>query len=74
MKVSTLSQKALDELSQGMELIEVMRKNEDFFECIKAITSLMEIMKEDKEFVKALSDLRNSTKNLWRAKIENTKK
>jgi hypothetical protein len=69
MRVDRLSKKGLKHLKDGLKLIEEMKKNEDYFECIKTIMGLMEFFKEDEEFYNSLYNLRDSTKNLWKNKL-----
>ena len=70
MKVATLNKEALDILSEGLVLIQTMKDNKDYLDCIKAIMGLMEIFEEDKEFHTVLFSLREETKNLWRSQIK----
>lgn len=74
MKISNLSGRNLESLQEGLIMIQAMKINEDYLECIKAIMGLMELFKDDAGFHKLLVDLRDETKNLWRKKIDKNKK
>jgi hypothetical protein len=69
MKVATLNEKGLEELREGMEIIDAMRREGQYFEVIKGLTDLMEMFKEDIEFYKLIDNLRNDAKDMWRDAI-----
>lgn len=70
MKIANLSKRNLDIVSEGMVHIEKMRKEKEYLLAIKAIMGLMEMFEEDIVFHKALTDLREETKNNWKKEIE----
>lgn len=71
MLINKLNKKGVIYLNKSIKLIEEMKKNEDYFECIKVIKELIIFFNEDNEFCKILNQLKKITETLWEEKIKN---
>jgi hypothetical protein len=71
MMINKLNKKGVIYLNKSIKLIEEMKKNEDYFECIKVIKELIIFFNEDNEFCKILNQLKKITETLWEEKIKN---
>jgi hypothetical protein len=69
--INKLNKKGVIYLNKSIKLIEEMKKNEDYFECIKVIKELIIFFNEDNEFCKILNQLKKITETLWEEKIKN---
>jgi hypothetical protein len=69
MLVNKLNKKGVIYLNKSVKLIEEMKKNKDYNECINVINGLIEFFKEDNDFCKILNQLKKSTETLM---YENT--
>ena len=71
MLVNKLNKKGVIYLNKSIKLIEEMKKNEDYYECIKVIKELIIFFNEDEEFCIILNELKKTTENLWKEKYKN---
>lgn len=69
MLVNKLNKKGVIYLNKSIKLIEEMKKNKDYIECIQLIKELINFFKEDIEFCKILNQLKETTETLM---YENT--
>jgi hypothetical protein len=70
---ANLSRRNQRQVEQGLNIINKMKEDGDYFHVIKGLMELMEMFEEDKKFYKLIENLRNTAKDLWKKEIEKNK-
>jgi len=70
---ANLSRKNQRQVEEGLDLINNMKQEGDYFNAIKGLMELMEMFKEDTVFYKLVENLRDTAKDLWKAEIAKRK-
>ncbi len=69
--LSRRNQRTVEEV---LQLIVEMKESGDYFNAIKGLMGLMELFKEGTEFYIIVRNMRDSVKDLWKARLEKSKR
>ena len=69
MRVENLDEEGRAALGAALELFTELRDRGDYLNSIHAIMKVMKMFEDDVGFHKILSDMRDTTKNLWRVEM-----
>ena len=67
---ANLSRRNQRQVEAGLNIINKMKEDGDYYNVIKGLMELMEMFEEDTKFYKLIENLRNNAKDLWKKEME----